>query len=381
MEAIRSISHGVLSPTGNPILTKKQALTQPLVSGYQQIFTDSGTSALALALITLRQKFSHIAPPEVIIPGYGCPDLVAAALFAKLKPVIIDTDKDSPFYHPETLASSLTSNTIAVLAVNFLGITENIPALQSKLLEQDHPAVIIEDNAQWLPEDNTLIPSSPFSILSFGRGKPASLLGGGALLCKSNTDFELAKTIPHSQQSNSELQDIVKIHFYNQLIKPFYYQFLARNPLLNLGETVYHPLQEIETLAQHKQERLASNLQAHHKRPRTTEESFGSILTNTEYQSLIELFPGRSGRLLRFPVLCRSKEARDHLLHTSNRLGLGCSAMYQTGMDQIKTIPQEVTIPTLPNSNHFADRLITLPLHQQVSARHIERIQKVLLDT
>ncbi|MFL0796115.1 MAG: DegT/DnrJ/EryC1/StrS family aminotransferase [Cellvibrionaceae bacterium] len=379
METICSIIRGTLAPAGNPIQTSKEALTQPLVEHYHSVFTDSGTSALALALLVIKNKFPHISKPEVIIPGYGCPDLISAAQYAQVKPVIIDTDTNSPFYNIEALEKTLSNNTIAILTVNFLGIPENRPAIQKILLKNENPAIIIDDNAQWFPENSDSPLSSTLSIISFGRGKPVSILGGGALLCKNQEDATFAQTILSQPPRSNAFKETLKIHLYNQLIKPFYYQFLTRNPLLNLGKTTYRPLQKIESLTRQKHQLIQKNLHAHLQRSRSLEETYLTILqSDTEYEALINTSPLGFGRLLRFPILCRNKAARDELILKGHSLGLGFSAMYQTGMSGIETLPPNISPKSLPNSNDFADRLLTLPLHDFVTPNHVKLIKQTL---
>ncbi len=382
MEAISSITKGVLAPAGNPISTQKHPLEQPLVDGYQAIYTDSGTSALALALATCKLSKENINAPEVLIPGYGCPDLIAAAIYAGVKPIIVDTDLNSPFYNVKNLSNSLTRNTIAILAVNFLGISENISAIQETLKKTNHSAIIIEDNAQWLPEGTSPPLSCDLSIISFGRGKPLNLLGGGALLYKKDTGLHPTKILPTPFSPRSSLVDTLKIHFYNQLIKPFNYQLLARNPLLNLGQTAYHPLKSIQPLSSTKRLLIANNLELYRKRSRLLEQQYLEILRpHKNCKALTSSFPKRYGRLLRFPVLCHDKSTRDQLLERSNKIGLGFSAMYQTGINQIKSLPSGIHFPNLTNSNDFAEKLLTLPLHTHVTSKHLDLIASALKNT
>ena len=74
MEAIRSLIRGDLSPAGNKIsVVRDSQKFDYAVDGYDASWVDSGTSALALALLNARKKAQNIVNPKVIIPGYCCP--------------------------------------------------------------------------------------------------------------------------------------------------------------------------------------------------------------------------------------------------------------------------------------------------------------------
>lgn len=387
METFRTLIKGYTPPVGNRIsLSKIQTdLKQlPGIPGYHPVLTDSGTSALALAISLAKQKQPHIQTPEIIIPGYGCPDLVAASIYAGMKPIVIDTNPDTPFFDINQLEEALNQNTAAIIAVNFLGIAENSRAIQSVLNHHQHPAILIEDNAQWLPEENTpLYPCSTYSIISFGRGKPASLLGGGALLCKDKKDPLNAKQlISHHLQPTNGLFDQLKIHLYNRLITPFFYQLLARNPLLKLGKTELQLLSEITELPTHKKELLQANIEL--TRSTSTLEISRHYSEALKQPSgphpLTTLINNPHGNLLRFPILCKNKSERDKLLNLGHKLGLGFSGMYLTALDKIPGVAPLITPPKpLINSQGFADRLLTLPLHSNVSKTHTHDACQLLL--
>src|SRR5690606_38180670 len=130
----------------------------PAFERYRSVWLNSGTAALAQALIVAKRRQSSVARPQVILPAYGCPDLVAAAVFAGLEPVLVDIETDDPAYSIDALRAALSTSVVAVVAVNFLGIPERL-ALLRDVLQEHGQALLIEDNAQWFPESvgqNTL---------------------------------------------------------------------------------------------------------------------------------------------------------------------------------------------------------------------------------
>src|SRR5580700_2083909 len=173
-----------LPPSGNQIVLSSQSGCLPVFEGYRSVWLSSGTAALALALMLCRRRHPEVIQPEVILPAYACPDLVAAAVYTGVRPTLADVDAADPGFNLTSLQMMLSPNTIGVVAVNFLGIQERLPELRN-LLKAWPAAALIEDDAQWYPEKTGGAGlQGDLVCLSFGRGKPVSLLGGGALLVR-----------------------------------------------------------------------------------------------------------------------------------------------------------------------------------------------------
>ena len=118
-----------LPPAGNRLCLsgagKDESGHENAFSPYMPVFYQSGTASLAAAIgAAIRNKPTE--KPEVILPAYGCPDLVSAAVFAGAKPVLVDLENDRPWMNLEQLSASINSNTVAVVAVDLLGIPERI---------------------------------------------------------------------------------------------------------------------------------------------------------------------------------------------------------------------------------------------------------------
>jgi dTDP-4-amino-4,6-dideoxygalactose transaminase len=370
---------GDLPPVGHKISLQasKENPLQNLL-GMHQYWVDSGTSALALALCDVREQFAHVQYPRVIIPGYCCPDLVAACVFAGVEAVAIDISVDDPSYDFDQLRTHLDGNVIAVVAVNFLGIAERLMELRRLITELGLNTRIIEDNAQWFPSsDKEAIFSSDYVTFSFGRGKPLSLLGGGLLLSATPLDSSLVRKIAPAESPSRLLP--WKIRAYNVLLKPQFYLLLNRNPLLSLGKTEYHPLNEVRFMDGFRCDLLLENFNAYRKRESTVADAIHSQVTDSGLQSLAALNSSRARRLLRYPLLCGSVEQRDALLKSCNNAGLGSTAMYANALDKVNGVAGRVTVPAaLDNATHFARRFMTLPVHTGVTKYHQAKMKQIL---
>jgi dTDP-4-amino-4,6-dideoxygalactose transaminase len=379
MEAFCTMIQGDLPPVGHKIslqVSKENPLQELL--GMHQYWVDSGTSALALALCDAKERFAHVKNPRAIIPGYCCPDLVAACVYAGVEPVAIDINANDPSYDFEQLRAHLDSSVIAIVAVNFLGLAERLTELRQLISDSGLQTLLIEDNAQWFPAaKEEAIFSGDYVVFSFGRGKPLSLLGGGLLLSADPLDSSVVRKIAPPAPVSALLP--IKIRAYNYLLNPALYLLLNRNPLLSLGKTEYHPLDDIRFMDDFRMDLLSENFNAYQLRPSEAADAFHSRLSACGLQKLVALDSPRARRMLRYPLLCAQETQRDTLLEKLNKAGLGATAMYATDIDKVSGVEGLVTLPVdLTNAGHFARRLVTLPVHAGVTQFQRERILQLL---
>lgn len=373
METFSALIYGDLPPVGNAISLSRIAASPPSISGYSVCWLDSGTSALALALLDIKKQRPEINRPEVILPAYCCPDLVAAAEFAGILPLVVDISPQDIAFSSDTLSKAIGPNTIALVGMTFLGIRENWPTLLPFLRYNFPTLKIIEDNAQWFPD---LLGNEEFEadylIFSFGRGKPLSLLGGGAVFSKQPIECTAIKKPSKPNRATRT----AKFLTYNWLLNPHAYCLLNHNPFITLGQTTYHQLSEIRHLDNFTLELLSSNFIRYQQRSRHLERSYLFAIEEADFKSeYLPIGTSRQYRLLRYPVLCQDTHQRDNLIYQLNRQGLGASAMYKHSLANIAGVADKIHISTpSTNAEDFAGRLLTLPLHEGVKDHHIHRI-------
>lgn len=369
------ILHGDLAPVGNRISLESgaESLLETELSGHKY-WLDSGTSALALALLDAKANFPEVDKPCAIIPGYCCPDLVAACVYAGVEAVAVDINSNDPSYDLEQLLLHLDASVIAVIAINFLGISERLDELRQLIAAAGLRARLIEDNAQWFPASKSEMDfKSDYVTFSFGRGKPMSLLGGGLMCSKAPVAETVLDRIEKSAPSSRLLA--LKIAAYNILLTPQLYLLLNRNPWLRLGETRYVPLAKIEQFDVYRRSLLASNFAGYCMRENKLSLNLDAVVLGNGLQRLDVSCAMRRKQLLRYPLLCPDTATRDKLLQQLCTAGLGASPLYAAAIDQIAGVDGLVVVPrTLKNAKDFAGRFITLPVHAQVTLRHQTRI-------
>lgn len=354
----------MLPPVGQRLRWRRGPL--PEWSEYRVEWLASGTAALARSL---QMALAHSpGRQDVILPAYGCPDLVAATLYAGGCPRLVDCAPGQPGFDLQTLREACGIKTAAVVAVSFLGIRE--PLADIAAIAAEAGAVLIEDCAQWYPEQPPPVPLAA-QVISFGRGKPVNLLGGGALLLPRrgplpDPPLPVSELAPLSRQ---------KATLFNAVLWPPAYGLISRLPGLGVGETRYHPLRSIERMDPVRQSLAAANIKSYCERSdwreRELDELFGGL---PAFIALPLVLAKRRHRLLRYPVLCRDAGLRDRLLKALKPLG--ASAFYNSGLAAVEGVAELLNDPpALPEAAAFAQRLLTLPLHDGVKPHHIERMR------
>lgn len=126
-----------------PIFEKRIA---KMHGGKQGVFVNSGTDALRIALLTLKEMNGWQNGDEVIIPGLTFVATANAVLQSGLKPVFADVQMQTGNIEPSQIAKRLTPLTRAVLAVHLFGQPANMPAVMQ--IARKKKLKVIEDSCE-----------------------------------------------------------------------------------------------------------------------------------------------------------------------------------------------------------------------------------------
>ena len=364
-------------PTGNKIhIETSDSIVHELLSSRINFF-QSGTASLAAA-ITASCKLKGLTSncSEILLPAYACPDLVSAILFAGAKPVLVDLQENSTFLSLTNLETKINKNTVAIIAVNFLGIVDQIDKIK-KICDR-HQLTFINDSAQYFPKSSDISDwPGDFSIISFGRGKPVNLLHGGAVISSNKEKQNALESIKLSPSKDcSVLSATLKILLYNLAIQPIFYGALTHLPGLKIGETRYNELAAILKMDRFYLSLLNRNIEHYidHDTKQNLIRQKMLEINNPEIIDLSSITPNSNiSSLLRYPLLITNKAKRNRFVDETSNLGV--SVMYKRPLPQIKGLeslfsPQE----KYPNATDFADYLVTLPTHEDVTASQINQI-------
>lgn len=377
---------GKLRPVGSrvPMPIDHERPEFPWESCYRTQFMGSGTEALSVAIALSVKLKPGVSSPEAIIPAYGCPDLVAAIISQGVKPVLADLKPDSPWMSASAVSKAVSSSTVAIVGVGFLGIPERFASLLRVCRE--HNLLLVEDSAQCFLPASLSDPMADCVVLSFGRGKPVNLMGGGALLFRNDSTKAVEPLLAKYplELRKTGLVWRLKRWMINLLLGRTGYKVLELLPL-GIGETHFHELHEIRRL-QINEELLTAGIQNCCSRPHADVqydselselELFGwKLLTKTCKREPSEL---RRRFMLRYPVLAPSRDIRDRALRDLNAAGIGANALYGRILPDIKGVDAHVMAGSYPMASDFAARLLTLPTHEDVKVSDIAVARDVLI--
>jgi dTDP-4-amino-4,6-dideoxygalactose transaminase len=369
-----------LPPAGNTISLDARSAAGLLPAGilhpWQPEYFNSGTAALAAAVMAA-VSFKDVRDPEVILPAYGCPDLVSAVLYAGARPVLVDFEMQRPWMDLDQLASSVGENTVAIVAVDLFGIPERMDAI--RVIARQSAAILIEDSAQAFPGENAAMENfwgGDLVVTSFGRGKPVTLLGGGAVLCREE---KFRKRLPCvvPAPAASLLQRLglrSKALLYNFMSSARIYWIPAWLPMLHLGETRFHSLDEVRSMDAARLELLEANIAAYRLR---------SLHVQSELADRVSALAARSDSLIDLPAVCKLSPARallrypvlvdpaqrESIYQCLDGSGLGVSRMYPVALPDIPGLAHQSGMAgAFPAARDFAARVLTLPVHERVRA-------------
>jgi dTDP-4-amino-4,6-dideoxygalactose transaminase len=220
-------------------------------------------------------------------------------------------------------------------------------------------------------------------ILSFGRGKPLTLLQGGAITTGSGRIAEaLGETTARLQaQGTADTAALIlKTVLYAAFFHPRLYWIAHRMPFLKLGQTIFNldfeatrvnmftcalgnilieRLPQISTIRRQKEALFSQQLSQAHL------PSFSDQRDNSP--------------LLRFPLLMGNRSRRELALSRLKACGLGATSMYEAPLHLFRDTKRYFTgNDAFSNARSFSERILTLPLHTFVTENDIHAIADII---
>lgn len=110
------------------------------------VFCNSGTSALQIALATLKERHGYQDGDEVLVPAITFIATSNVVIQNNLKPVFVDVDPNTFNMNPEEILGKITSRTRAMIPVHLFGLPAEMPAIMR--IAQDHNLQVIEDSCE-----------------------------------------------------------------------------------------------------------------------------------------------------------------------------------------------------------------------------------------
>jgi len=338
----------------------------------------SGTQALQAAIQDCLAKHPRKSA-NVIVPAYGCPDLITACLGAAVVPRLVDVSAAGWGYDLTALVSAIDENTIAVIAVNLLGVGDAVTELLDVVREYN--LALIQDSAQHLPAQHCDWPGH-YIIFSFGKGKPLNLLGGGLAIGPANPLYQANPTPGHRA-----LGSVAAGLLFNVITQPVAYALLHKLPGLKLGQTRYQLPSVLMYPRSALVRQLGPALDQYSDAPGYDAQIYGPYLdawSKSGIQVVREC--GRStgavlpNNPLRLALCAANANQCRRIVAELVRHKLGATGMYQVALNEVPGVPSEVrTQGPFPNADHLAKTLFTLPTHRAITARCAARINDYIV--
>lgn len=363
-----------LRPVGEAAPAPSAATSWQLPDSFKLGWFGSGTSALA-AVIQLEIARAGVGSAKIVLPAYTCPDVLSAIAFCGAIPVLVDIESSRPWLALDALRSAFEDDQIiAVVAIDFQGIPERLSALRE--ITDQAGVSLIYDHCQGFPPDPADLSLCDYTVFSFGRGKPASALcGGAAVINRERLPDSDWPPVSVKRSAPSALKRVL----YNTLIRPRVFWLPNSLPFLGLGETRYHELETIEGLSEPAiaavQGAIAS-FQTNDIAPALAVYQH-AIAPQLDLARLCESPPEK--RLLRYCLLMPEHAQKESALARLSQHGLGASRLYPAPLNRLETVPTPLTRDgKYPAAADFSARLLTLPLHSDVTESDARKISRII---
>ncbi len=338
----------------------------------------SGTMALAAAL----RCAAYLQPvkTQVVLPAYSCPDIVAAALFSGLAIHFADLGPQVSGITPHTLNTALATGARIAVLTDLFGTDSRLPPD----IHLHQPGVVfIHDRAQSLAGPGLDVPlDADFVVVSRGRGKPATLLGGGAAWAKDHELFAGFTAAEFPIVEWNQLSALLRGVLYNVATQPLLYGAVSRLPFLHLGETRLQPLPTVTRLSHDWLIHAARQLRHYHatldaRRNRTM--AIADVITGSGFRIPADaMATAAETGLNRLPVLCHDATQAQWLVARGKDLGI--SPMYGKTLPEFLGMTAADAAAAYPNAYTFSRTVVTLPTHARVDGTTRNKLRKLFRD-
>jgi dTDP-4-amino-4,6-dideoxygalactose transaminase len=374
LEEVTSVSRFRRSPpSGTPILVREllHVLRErdPLAAlevGLQRLVPNRKIALYASGREALRVAFRELAlrsgRNEVVIPAYCCFSVPAAAVAAGLRVRLVDVGDDAQI-DLDQLGQLPLERAAAIVVCNLFGIPEQTRPIVD--LARAAGAAVIDDAAQSLGGRSAEGPvggRGVVGVLSFGRGKPLSALGGGALAWEGDT---ADATAPDSFRP-LRWRAIARALLHRVALSPFVFPWLAGVPQLGIGETVFDPEFTRGAIGGDSLVLAAALVSgvvpSGRKRAAAARELGKRVAGETGFRPLLAA-PDCEGVYPRLALIAPDSVARERAILDLRELGSGASPMYPSALDEIEALrPHLAGGRGCENARDLSSRLLTIPL-------------------
>jgi perosamine synthetase len=321
------------------------------------VTVNSCTSALFLSLLVL-----GVGPgDEVICPSLTWCATANAALYLGARPVFCDVDQDTLCVTPELISAKLTSKTKAVMVVHFGGFTVDVDQVRAILPDN---VMIVEDAAHALGSafgNGKMVGSSGnLTCFSFYANKNLSTGEGGAIALFDDRQADRLRSLR---------QNAMPIDAWKRFSHP---KSLPYSQLTELGYKMnFTDLQACIGRVQ-----LSRQSEFHDRRLAIARHycNYLSMVNPPIRFQTGSLNPGHARHLIvvQLPIE-KMRLSRDDLMLELRARNIGASIHYSP-LHRMSLYVGDGVPPTLPNTDHICERILTLPISASMSTEDADYV-------
>jgi perosamine synthetase len=346
----------------------------------------SGRAAMVVALRAMRRL--NETRTQVVMSGYTCYSVAAAAQRTGLQPVLCDVDPRTLSPDPDCLRRMDLSRVLAIISSNLYGIPNETAELER--IAAQNGLFLLDDAAQSLGATVAGRAAGSFGdvgLFSFDKGKNIPTMQGGALVARRGPLVavlaELWSELPAAGVRDT-LMNAAKLAAFAVLLQPRRYGLVRSLPGVGLGQTPYeldYPITRYSDVLAGVGVRLATRLDSINAQRIENAAKLRAALQGVSTVQLIE--PPESARpvYLRFPILAATAPLRNRLIAALEAAGIGATASYPRALADVPEVRVRLAegAADTPGAREVAERIVTLPTHAYCPPEMAERVHDIVV--
>lgn len=367
---IADLARGLSRGREGAVLEELSAQLCRIAGRDQAWLFSTGRAAMVVAFEAMKRVAGDPRRIEVIMPGYTCYSVPAAAERAGLLPRLCDVDPATLDVDLASLGEIDFSRVLAIVSANLYGLPNSLPVVEAFAHRQG--IFMLDDAAQALGARMASRSAGGFGdvgLYSFDKGKNITTLQGGVLAARkgplADAITEVAAALPGPAAAGT-LTTIAKLVAYSLLLRPTPYGFVRRLPL-GLGLTPYetdypiaaydHALAGLAALQLGRLEAITATRTGNARK-------LLRALFDESLLTPVRPLTGSEPVYARFPVLAPT-EARATLIAALEGAGIGATASYPSALIDVPQVAARLPADQRPTTGAraVASRIVTLPTH------------------
>ena len=345
--------------SGNGVFTKKcQNFFEEKYGFKKCVLTTSGTDALEMAAILCDVKPGD----EVIVPSYTFVSTALAFVRQGAKIVFADSCDNNPNIDADKIEALITDKTKVIAPVHYAGVACDMDKIMD--IANRHNLFVVEDAAQAIDsyyKGKPLGGIGHFGCFSFHETKNVTAGGEGGMLCVNDERFIRRAEIIWEKGTN-------RAEFFRGMVNKYGWVDTGSSflPSEINSAFLWAQLEDLEKIQ---------------NRRKTIWNQYYEGLKGLASKGLFMLpdipdYATNNGHM--FYLVCRSLEERTQLIAYLKEKGIGAVFHYLSLhlSDYYRSV--ETNIPTLPNCDKYADRLVRLPMFYELQDEEVLYITKAI---